>query len=221
MVVVFLLPMSAKSQKYIIQKTNGQQVILNYEDVESIIFCDAKELNYEFVDLGLSVKWATCNVGASSPEDYGLYFAWGETLAKDFYGVDNSVTAGKDMQDISSNVEYDAATANIGGGARMPTMIECLELMEKCEWTFTNLNGVNGMRVKGPNGNSIFMPAAGKMFDKDLVHDKNEARYWSSTPYDGKGSVNYAYGFAFFEEGGKWEIWEYRGDGQTIRAVCD
>jgi hypothetical protein len=132
---------------------------------------------HEYVDLGLSVKWATCNVGATKPEEYGDYFAWGETTPKDAYDwstykwcnggpstqtkyctnssygtVDNKTTL--DLSD-------DAACANWGGSWRMPTRAEQDELRNNCTWTWTTQNGVNGYKVTGTNGNSIFLPAAG------------------------------------------------------------
>ncbi len=82
---------------------------------------DGKPEGHEYVDLGLSVKWATCNVGATKPEEYGNYYAWGETATKSEYTEDNSLTYGKQMRDISGNAQYDAATANWGGTWRMPT----------------------------------------------------------------------------------------------------
>ena len=90
---------------------------------------------HEYVDIGLpsGLKWATCNVGASSPEDYGDYFAWGETSPKAEYTWENSVTYGEQMSDISGNAQYDAATANWGGSWRMPTKEQMEELVEHCE----------------------------------------------------------------------------------------
>ncbi|MGM9818793.1 MAG: hypothetical protein ACI30B_07430 [Paludibacteraceae bacterium] len=131
------------------------------------------EKGYEYVDLGLpsGLKWATCNVGATSPEAYGDYFAWGETTTKTTYSwdtytltTDGGSTFTKYNTTDSKTVlepEDDAATVNWGGAWRMPTDAELTELREKCTWTWTTLNGVNGYEVKGTNGNSIFLPAAG------------------------------------------------------------
>ena len=139
---------------------------------------------HEYVDLGLSVKWATCNVGASSPEEYGDYFAWGETSTKSSYTFDNGKTYGKAMNDISGNSSYDAATANWGGSWRMPTKAEMQELKDRCTWTWTTQNGVNGYNVEGPNGNSIFLPTAGVRFDSSLNRAGSRGDYWNSTPYE-------------------------------------
>ena len=97
---------------------------------------------YGYVDLGLSVKWATCNVGADSPEDYGDYFAWGETKPKLSYTEENYTYT--DSPETLSSIR-DAASVNMGGSWRMPTL---KELIDKCTWTWTTLNGVEGYEVK-------------------------------------------------------------------------
>ncbi|MCD7721398.1 MAG: hypothetical protein LUI09_04120 [Prevotellaceae bacterium] len=114
-----------------------------------------------YVDLGLSVKWATCNVGASSPSDYGDYYAWGETKPKSEYTEENYLLRGKSVGKIAGDVRYDAASANWGGTWRLPTSKEVEELINKCKAVWTTRNGHNGLEVTGPNGNSIFLPAAG------------------------------------------------------------
>ena len=145
---------------------------------------DGKHEGHEYVDLGLSVKWATCNVGATSPEDYGDYFAWGETETKSTYTEGNSKTNGKSMGDIAGNSSYDAARANWGGDWRMPTKVEMQELIDKCNWKWTTQNGVKGYKVTGPNGNSIFLPAAGRRYRSSLYLAGRFGGYWSSTPND-------------------------------------
>ena len=151
---------------------------------DSINSSDTTYINgYAAVDLGLSVLWATCNIGADSPEDYGDYFAWGETETKDSYKYSNSVTFGYSMGDISGNAEYDAATANWGDSWRMPTYDEMNELIDSCTWEWTSENAVNGYLVTGPSGNSIFLPAAGWRYGMALSYEGSNGRYWSSTPY--------------------------------------
>ena len=144
------------------------------------------ENGHEWVDLGLpsGLKWATCNIGANSPEEYGNYYAWGEVLTKDEYTQANSLTYGKEMEDISGNVQYDAATGNWGGDWRMPTKAEYDELLNNCTWIWTKQNGVNGYKVTGPNGNSIFLPAAGYRNGASLSYAGSFGYYWSSTPND-------------------------------------
>ncbi len=121
---------------------------------------------HEYVDLGLSVKWATCNVGARSPEDFGDYFAWGEISTREVYDGNSNVPLDETI-DISGDPKYDAARANWGGTWRMPSKEEQDELKEKCEWILTTKTDAEGYEVNGyfirskVNGNSIFLPAAG------------------------------------------------------------
>ena len=158
--------------------------------------------SHEAVDLGLSVKWATCNVGASSPEEYGDYFAWGETTTN----WDNSITDDLSITEMQSRgiidsdgnltAAYDAATVNWGSKWRMPTGNEIAELFYSCTWTWTTQNGVEGRKVTGPNGNSIFLPAAGYYYlDVTNLRDSGSGHYWSATPYY-SSSVN-AYSLSF------------------------
>ena len=131
---------------------------------------------HEYVDLGLSVKWATCNVGANKPEDYGDYFAWSETQPKSEYGES---TYSRTAYPITLPLSDDAARANWGGSWRMPTMAEQDELRKKCKWKWTTQNGVNGYKVTSKkNGNSIFLPAAGFRTDSSLGAGRR-AEYWS------------------------------------------
>ena len=137
---------------------------------------------HEYVDLGLSVKWATCNVGAETPERYGNYYAWGEVETKSEYTQANSLRYRKKISDFSGNPTYDVASFNWGGDWRMPTRNEILELKNNCTWIFTTQNGVKGCKVEGPNGNSIFIPAAGYYDESSLKAANIGGYYWSSTP---------------------------------------
>jgi len=152
---------------------------------------------HEYVDLGLSVKWATCNVGASSPSDYGNYYAWGETTTKSEYTGENCKTYGDKFDDISGNVQYDAARANWGGSWRLPTEAEMQELVDKCDWTWTTQGGHNGYKVTSKtNGNSIFLPAAGCCYESLLDGVLKIGSYLSSTPHHSRnGSAAYFLGF--------------------------
>ena len=155
-------------------------------------FANANEENgHGYVDLGLSVKWATCNLGANKPEDYGNYYAWGETSTKTEYAEYNSKTYGKSMNDISGNVNYDVARANWGGKWRLPTKTEMQELIDKCTWTWTTQNGVKGYKVTGPSGASIFLPAAGYRDGSSLDGAGGYGYYWSSAPSEYYGSGAY------------------------------
>lgn len=135
---------------------------------------------HESVDLGLSVNWATCNLGADSPSDYGDYYVWGMTNPGFQRTYSTSGTS------ICGNPTADAATAAWGDRWRMPTANECKELLNKCTWRWTTLNGVAGYRIEGRNGNSIFLPAAGYIKDYNYEYVGTNGNYWSGTPKDGK-----------------------------------
>ena len=173
----------------------------------------------EAVDLGLSVKWASFNVGATSPEDYGWYFAWGETEPKSNYcwstyfdsvnGNSSNFTKYATNKKTQLDPEDDAAHVNWGGDWRMPTKTEQDELRTNCTWTWTTQNGVIGYKVTSKvNGNSIFLPATGYRID---------GNYWSSS-LDSSNS-NYVY-FLYFNS--SYVDWDYcyRYDVQSVRAVC-
>ena len=142
----------------------------------------------EAIDLGLpsGIKWASCNVGATKPEEYGGYYAWGETEVKDSYSTDtykyyqngNYMNIGSDI----SGTEYDVAHVKWGGDWRMPTINECQELIDNCTSEWMTLNGVNGrMFTSNINGNSIFLPATGIRVDGDSGGINKWGRFWSST----------------------------------------
>lgn len=135
---------------------------------------------HDSVDLGLSVKWATCNIGAENPWEYGDYFAWGETEPKEEYSMANNTTFEKTISDISGNPEYDAAAANWGATWRMPTKVEMQELIDECEWEWTELEGEAGYNITGPSGQSIFMPASGYINSKTSYDTERYGYYWTS-----------------------------------------
>ena len=170
---------------------------------------------YDYVDLGLGVMWATCNVGADCEEDYGEWFAWGEIESKDLYSSDNSVTYGRDMSDITGREKYDAATANMGDSWRMPTIYEIRKLVTECTWTWTSVNGVSGYEVTGSTGNSIFLPAAGYYSGSSLSSAGSDGYYWCSTPFKG---TEKAYCFTFDDEEQELD-YITRIHGYVIRAV--
>ena len=188
------------------------------------------ENGHDYVDLGLSVKWATCNVGAETPEEYGDYFAWGETSTKGTYdsvncptyGLSNSELQAQGYIDSEGNLtaQYDAATANWGGSWRMPTEAEQEELLDNCTWTWTTQNGVNGHNVEGPNGNSIFLPAAGFRYGSSLHGVGIGGDYWSSTPVDGYYD-DFAYGLNFGIYGYFVNYSNYRNDGRSVRPITE
>ena len=173
---------------------------------------------HQWVDLDLSVKWATCNVGASSPSDYGNYYAWGETRTKSEYMEDNSSTYGINIGDISGDSRYDAARANWGGTWRLPTQAEMQELIDKCSWTWTSQDGHNGYRVTGSNGKSIFLPAAGFRVAPFLNLAGDYGGYWSSTPDESDAGNAY---YLYFNSSVHYQIWFNRPYGQCVRPVSD
>lgn len=130
------------------------------------------------VDLGLSVKWAAHNLGASKEDEVGAYFAWGEVNPKQSYLSDNyqyyntTYATYTDIGDNISGTQYDAASVHWGEEWRMPTKAEMQEIHEKCTWKWTRVNNRNGVKITGPNGNSIFLPAGGYAFGKP--QDKND-----------------------------------------------
>ena len=179
-----------------------------------------KHEGHEYVDLGLSVKWATCNIGANTPEEFGQYFAWGETTTKAEYTDGNSTTYGKTMNDISGNAHYDAATANWGGDWRMPTKAEQQELLNNCTWTWTKQNGVNGYEVTSKkNGNSIFLPAAGYRYGSSLYGAGYSGYYWSSAPSDYIDVIG-AYYLSFNSDSHSMDG-SRRRDGLSVRPVIE
>ena len=194
------------------------------------------ENGYEYVDLGLSVKWATCNVGATKPEEYGDYFAWGEVEPKEVYdwttykwcnGSSNTLTKYNNKSsygtvDNKTTLELcdDAARANWGGNWRMPTKAEQDELRENCTWTWTNQNGISGYKVtsnkSGYTGKSIFLPAAGYRNGSSLA-DAKEGDYWSSSLYLERSY--YAYNLDF--NSSKVDYYtNNRYYGRLVRPVC-
>ena len=178
---------------------------------------------HEYVDLGLSVKWATCNIDALYPSDYGEYYAWGENEVKEFYGEDNYKWKGKsgiqliDIKvvgvDLSLLPKYDVATQKWGVGWRMPTLRELKELRELCTWKWKSINDNFGFEVTGPNGESIFLPASG--FKGNYAHRglDSHGNYWSSTVqqymYVDKDNVDWR------------DDSEYPGSGYNVRPVTE
>ena len=172
------------------------------------------------VDLGLSVRWAECNVGADSPEEYGSYFAWGETKEKDNYLPSTYLYSDVNIGSDISGTDYDAAHVLLGDGWRMPTKEEFDELVNECDWQWTTEDSISGYEVTGPNGNSIFIPAAGYRYGTtvDYLGMRGEyGYYWSGT----KLNTNKAYSLLFSSTkiSGVDENGHNPYDGHTIRPV--
>ncbi len=187
---------------------------------------------HEWVDLGLpsGTKWATCNVGANSPEEYGDYFAWGETVPKDYYGWSTYFDTddyGNTFKKYNNNggltellPEDDAATANWGSPWRMPSLDQIKELFNSSYTTteWTTLNDVYGRKITSKsNGNSIFLPAAGGRWDDAPDYTGSYGHYWSS-------SLNPYYDFYAYRMYFDSDDWSRnncrRNYGLSVRAVC-
>ena len=189
-----------------------------------------------WVDLGLpsGLLWADRNVGAQSPEDYGNYYAWGETSTKEVYdwstyayGNDyDALTKYCNMSNYGLNgftdnlttleASDDAATVNLGGNARTPRDYEWRELMDNTTATRTTRNDVYGHLFTASNGKSIFLPAAGNRGGPYLGDAGECGLYWSSSL--GTDYPNGAWSFDFYS-GGQYMFSRYRYYGFSVRAV--
>lgn len=178
---------------------------------------------YDYVDLGLpsGTKWATCNVGASSPSESGSYFAWGEIQSKEVYNEGNCWSFGHEINDIVGNPKYDAATANWGGTWRMPTHNDIKELKNKCEWVWTMKGSTPGYEVTGPNGKKIFLPAVGYRIDSK-INIEPIGQYWSGMNNPKNPDQECAGGLFIDSEDVMGPIINFlRFTGMTIRPVSD
>lgn len=241
--IAFIINVADDKEQLFVLKTQAD-TSSKYTEKSSI---KGIENNHQWVDLGLSVKWATTNIGGSSSEDSGDYFAWGEVKPKTDYNEVNYFDAAQgensfkdeielDNKDefkeetsfpifnhvrgyirITPNSGYDAARVNWGGSWRMPTLEEFEELIEKCKFVWKSNKGVEGFEVFGPNGQSIFLPASGFMGGKDLF-GKGEKGYYLTNAL---GNKSYACSHLSFSSSIKYLTGFYRNWGYTIRPVMD
>ena len=175
---------------------------------------------HQYVDLGLpsGTLWATCNVGATSPGQFGDFFSWGETKTKKAYVPDNyRFWTVRD----TLRLRNDAAHRHWRGAWRMPTVEEWGELMTACTWRWSYMqeqdSETKGYFVIGPNGNQLFLPAAGDIDGNTHYGINTYGDYWSSTSYDPR--FNQAQGIIFYSDGGI-KIYSWGGaSGHTIRPV--
>lgn len=257
-VAIVAFSVNVNAQSFIVYGTDGSKTEFQTDNVEKIEFLEKVDPynGHDYVDLGLpsGIKWATMNIGATSREDYGDNFAWGETsgyksgkknfsldtykwymstTSKDADGFDITIkgyTKYVNKSDASKHgydgfyddktvleLEDDAAHVNWGGSWRMPTMAELDELRTKCTWSWTSLNGKNGYKVTGPNGNYIFLPAAGNRDSSGLYFAGSYGYFWSSSLH--KNYSNNAYYLYFYTD-----LWDCRINsryyGRSVRAVC-
>ena len=230
-----------RAQKVIIYKADNTTVELKTSEVDSIVFVPEEPLltcpddhHPHAIDLGLpsGTKWCCCNVGASTPEGYGGYYAWGETSEKSVYNdatykyyngqdtdgngyIDKNFSVVNIGSDIAGT-QYDVARVRMGAPWRMPSVGQMEELINNCSRQWTQLNGVNGILVTGPSGGQIFLPAAGCRWDDELYYAGGEGYYWSSSLYpdDDNGA------YCLYFRSGVW-FWEgsWRYIGHSVRAV--
>ena len=179
----------------------------------------------EAIDLGLpsGTKWASCNVGASKPEEYGSYFAWGETVEKeeyyweDYAHYDGDNDSCHNLGSDISGTQYDVAHVKWGGNWRMPTFEQIEELLANCNYKWVTQNGVKGGKFTSKlNGNSIFLPAAGYHGGSDLYYAGTYGNYWSST--QSPSDSNHAYYLTFYSGNTDWDN-DFRGYGRNVRPV--
>ena len=229
--------------EFICWNTKADGTGVNYEqgDIFSVAsditlyaqwFKKETNITHEYVDLGLSVKWATCNVGATKPEEVGYFFSWGEIKPKAKYNwstyqwcegtyqtqtkyCTKSYHGTVDNKTILELFD-DAAYANWGGNWRMPTKAELGELRAQCTWTWEQKNGVNGYTVTGPNGNSIFLPAAGCRSGSDLFDAGSYCCYWNRSLHLDYSHCAY---YLYFDSSDVSIGHSYRDSGRSVRPV--
>ncbi len=211
---------------------NGKTAEAGSEETVEKVATTGTVAGHDWVDLGLSVNWAACNIGASKPEEYGDYFSWGEPSTKESYewttysmcnGSDTKLTkycnvlkyGDNDFADNLTTLESsdDAATANWGKEWRMPSQAEFQELLDKCTWTWKD----NGYEVKGVNGNTIFLPIPGSRSGQALFDDGKRGEYWSNSV-----NTDYpCYAYDIFLDSIEHKIsYQNRHYGNPIRPVC-
>lgn len=214
-------------------RTAKIQLLSGMSKVADIIVTQEKDSRY--VDLGLSVIWASCNVGADSPEEYGGYYAWGETEEKAKYdwttykwcnGTEHSLSKycynryeGTVDNKRTLDPKDDVAHVKWGSGWRMPTLNEAKELVDKCSWVKTSVNGVKGCKVIGPNGNSIFFPNTGTVYGPGK-NDSESISLWTNTLCGQKS--NCVITFGFYQTGDTYsDCHSARRYGHCVRPVTD
>ena len=207
---------------------NDNDDIANVENVKPVEIVNGQENGFDYADLGLpsGTLWATCNVGATSPEQAGLYFAWGETVgytAKQVENGERSFDFGSyNASSISADLTLvqDAANRYMGGNWRMPTQKDFEELIDNTTQTWTdnyNGTGVSGCVVTSKiNSNSIFLPAAGNAYRDSLCYARSYGFYWSASWY----SSSYAWFFSFYwSEANSYNYYRYYG--RSVRGVLN
>lgn len=239
LIAMLFVTLIAGAQSINLHMNNGEVIKYNSAEVDYIDFTESSDViaytscpdnhHPHLINLGLpsGTKWACCNVGASKPEEYGSYFAWGETLTKSTYNwityvhCDGSEETYHDIGKDIAGTQYDAATSNWGSPWAMPCLEQVNELKDKCTSEWTTENGVNGRRFIGHNGASVFFPAAGCLWDNDQSIVIEGAgwggRYWLSTLFDLDSNLAC---FLSIYSGGENTSSDIRCLGLSVRPVC-
>ncbi|MBR6032342.1 MAG: hypothetical protein IKP36_10355 [Bacteroidaceae bacterium] len=253
LLLIAAVSQTVRAQKVLIYKTDKTLVELKTSEVDSMVFVPEEPLltcpddnHPHAIDLGLpsGTKWACCNVGASTPEGYGGYYAWGETYEKNTYtwenykfcptgswcqltkycnnpdyGYDYGYYGGGSSRYVDNLTELepddDAATVNMGAPWRMPSYEQQEELMDNCSHMSIEQNGVIGVLFKGTNGGQIFLPAAGFASSENHIHVGLAPYYWSRSLQLIVGLCDSALRLPGFNGHSA-----YRGEGLSVRAVC-
>ena len=200
LIAMLFVTLIAGAQSINLHMNNGMVVNYNSSEVDYIDFSESSSSPVSYtscpdgnhphlIDLGLpsGTKWACCNVGANSPEQFGGYYAWGETVEKNTYDWSNYIlcdgtesTCHRIGADIAGT-NYDVAHVKWGDSWVMPSYSQFKELIENCSTEWTSLNGINGYKFTGPNGSSIFLPASGYYGFGDKFFEGSAGLFWSST----------------------------------------
>lgn len=218
---------ATNAQGVIVYKKDGTRINVPYSQFDSIVSYEASVSQSGepvAIDLGLpsGTLWASFNVGATKPEEAGGFYAWGETSVKGEYTKENykyyDTTAKKNIYigDNISGTQYDVAHLVWGQGWRMPTKADFEELHDSCFWTWTTVNGVSGYEVSSYNGNSIFLPAAGKQYETSISDEGVCGYYWTGTVREN----SLLYSWAMYFRNGR-PIMDYcnRFTGYCVRPV--
>ena len=236
LLATLFITLIAGAQSINLHMNNGMVVNYNSSEVDYIDFSESSSSPVSYtscpdgnhphlIDLGLpsGTKWACCNVGASSPEQYGGYYAWGETVEKSTYDWSNYILCdGMESTShyIGTNIagtNYDVAHVKWGDSWVMPSYSQFKELIENCTTEWTSLNGINGYKFTGPNGSSIFLPASGYYGFGDKFFEGSAGLFWSST----YNSSNKELARYLRFDSGRLTLDYYlsRNSGQPVRAI--
>lgn len=223
-ILMLALTLTVQAQTMNVHFKNGTKVEFNSVNVDYVDFTEKPSgptlTSSGYVDLGLSVKWASCNLGASTPAGEGGYYAWGETSTKKEYSKENyAYSTYTDIGKEISGTQYDAATVNLGKDWRMPTKEEVRELCEKCTFTYGDVDGVKGYYATGKNGNSIFLPCYGydiyNPYSSNHKKDVDEGYFWAGS----EESSGHGYHLWLHEGTAYWGVDIQKYIGLQIRPV--